>query len=287
MKTHVWKQIAGTAFLAAAVSLSAAWGNIALGAEADTAGGAAAAETTVPDPADADGQQVPAAPQTGWILQEDGWYYYEKDGSAGAGWILDKGSYYYLAEGGKCLTDCLTPDGYYVDANGAWHRRSASLLGVTFQAPERFPAVDSAWTGTGAMTLLKGSVSEAFEQRTLRIREDAIEYVSGTGTKQTVLAGIYKEPERNAYRLDLSMSLNKNSDSVRAAATYDYAVFRAFIYQITSTPEFLEDAVYSSWQEGNTWQIRRGSLVRVGDCQVGYVSDTGCGHYYIYPAKQE
>lgn len=264
MKSHVWKRIAGAVLLAAVVSLSVARGNTALGAEADT-----------------------AAPQSGWVQQEDGWYYYEKDGSAGSGWIQDKGYYYYLAEGGKCLTDCLTPDGYYVDANGAWYRRSSSLLGVTFQAPDRFAPVDGDWNGVGAMTLFKGSIHDAFEQRTIRIQKDAIEYISGSGTNQTVLAGIYKEPEKGAYRLDLSISLDKTSDSIRASATYDYAVFRAFLYQITSTPEFLEDAIYSSWQEGNTWKIERGSLVRVGDCQVSYVSDSGCGHYYIYPAGQE
>ncbi len=221
----------------------------------------------------------------GWAQHDDGWYYYRQDGSPGNGWIQDKGCYYYLADGGRCLTDCITPDGYYVDGSGAWHRRSAALLGVTFQAPDRFPALDGSWTGTEAMVLLRGAIEEAFQRRTLRVREDAVEYLSGKD--RAVLAGLYKEPEKGAYRLDLSMGLDRSSDDIQAAATYDYAVFRALVYQISSAPELLEEAIYSSWEETNTWQIQRDGRVRVGDCQVGYVSDIGCGHYYIYPAAEE
>jgi len=220
-----------------------------------------------------------------WVQREDGWYYYRQDGSPGSGWVEDKGRYYYLAEEGRCLTDCITPDGYYVDGSGAWYQRGTSLLGVSFQAPDRFPALDQPWTGTGAMVLFRGSIEDAFQKRTIRIRENEIEYLSGKD--QTVLAGLYKELEKGTYRLDLGMGLDRSSDSIRAAATYDYAVFRALVYQISSTPELLEDAVYSSWQETNTWQIRRDGRVRVGDCEVSYVSDAGCGHYYIYPVVQE
>ncbi len=220
-----------------------------------------------------------------WVQRDDGWYYYRQDGSPGSGWIQDKGCYYYLADQGRCLADCLTPDGYYVDGSGAWYQRSAALMGVTFQAPERFPALDEPWAGAGAMVLFRGSIEDAFEKRTIRIQEGAIEYLSGKD--QTVLAGLYKEPDKGAYRLDLSMGLDRLSDNIRSAATYDYAVFRALVYHISSSPELLEDAIYSSWQEANTWQIRRDGQVRVGDCQVSYVSDEGCGHYYIYPVVQE
>lgn len=233
----------------------------------------------------AEAEQAAAETRAGWVWQEDGWYYYEKDGRAGTGWIQDKGYYYYLEDTGRCLTDCLTPDGYYVTGDGAWYRRSASLLGVTFQAPEQFPSLDEGWAGAGALLLSKGTIQDAFQKRTLLVQAQAVEYVSGTD--KTVLIGLYKEPEKGCYRLDLAVGLNRDSDTIRAAATYDYSVFRALVYQVTSSPELLEDAIYSSWQEGNTWQIQRGSRVRVGDCEVAYVSDAGCGHYYIYPAGQE
>jgi len=50
--------------------------------------------------------------------------------------------------------------------------------------------------------------------------------------------------------------------------TFDYAVFRAMIYQVTSTPEILEDAVYNSWEEDNRWEIDRVNYVQVGDSWV-------------------
>jgi len=36
------------------------------------------------------------------------------------GWVKDNGKWYYLASSGKMLRNTYTPDGYYVDASGAW-----------------------------------------------------------------------------------------------------------------------------------------------------------------------
>ena len=57
---------------------------------------------------------------TGWIKDSGSWYYLNNSGSMATGWVKDSGSWYYLASSGKMLRNTYTPDGYYVDASGAW-----------------------------------------------------------------------------------------------------------------------------------------------------------------------
>ena len=79
---------------------------------------------------------------TGWIKDEEGggyWYYLNTDptgsqipfGAMKTGWIITtpNSPWYYLSPGpdivpglpgGAMLTDTVTPDGYYVNANGEW-----------------------------------------------------------------------------------------------------------------------------------------------------------------------
>ncbi len=78
--------------------------------------------------------------QTGWISVSSGWYYLNADGSMATGWQFIDGKWYYLNEQGTMLTgwndingkwyylgdngamweDTTTPDGYQVNASGAW-----------------------------------------------------------------------------------------------------------------------------------------------------------------------
>lgn len=62
------------------------------------------------------------AMKTGWHLDQTGrWYYLHGDGSMAAGWTYLNEKWYYLnIPGGELLADTITPDGYEVDANGAW-----------------------------------------------------------------------------------------------------------------------------------------------------------------------
>jgi glucan-binding YG repeat protein len=48
------------------------------------------------------------------------WYFFGDDGYMRTGWILWNGVYYYCGPDGAMFTNCYTPDGYYVDGNGAW-----------------------------------------------------------------------------------------------------------------------------------------------------------------------
>ena len=55
-----------------------------------------------------------------WLYDNGSWYYLKDSGSMATGWVKDSGSWYYLASSGKMLHNTYTPDGYYVDASGAW-----------------------------------------------------------------------------------------------------------------------------------------------------------------------
>ncbi len=223
--------------------------------------------------------------QPGWNLQGEDWYYYRSDKTPGSGWIKDKGSDYYLTDQGRCLTDCVTPDGYYVDGSGRWYPRSQTIWEISFQAPERFPSLEDKWRGSDALVVLRERLSQVFKKRALSVTENYVEYASGSGKEKKVLLGLYKEPERDRYRLELRTGLDSSIDDQKAAATYDYMVFQAMLYQITSTPDLLEEAVYGGWQGENPWNIRRNQWTVAGDCQVMYVSDTGCGYFYVRRAE--
>ena len=57
---------------------------------------------------------------TGWVKDKGSWYYLKDSGAMTTGWIKDNGKWYYLASSGNMLSNTRTPDGYYVDASGAW-----------------------------------------------------------------------------------------------------------------------------------------------------------------------
>lgn len=76
---------------------------------------------------------------TGWARINEQWYCFndsvtnEKYGAMLKGWVASGpgGVWYYLNDGsvtdvpeGACLTNTITPDGYAVDENGAWHPES-------------------------------------------------------------------------------------------------------------------------------------------------------------------
>ena len=55
-----------------------------------------------------------------WLYDNNSWYYLKDSGAMATGWIKDGGQWYYLDSTGKMLHNTYTPDGYYVDASGAW-----------------------------------------------------------------------------------------------------------------------------------------------------------------------
>lgn len=224
-----------------------------------------------------------------WEWKENAWYYYGPDGNPGSGWVVQNDKYYYLTEGGRAVADQMTPDGFYVNHNSEWYPRNVEILGVPFTAPSVIPAVNAAWIGKPSLDQLKTIINQLFSTRNMKVTDDSIVYemdiVTKKVTTKTTLFGLFKNTEEDSFRLDLCTSLDSSSTDGLAAVTYDYQVFRSMIYQISGAPEILEKAIYSSWEEDNAWNINRNDWVRVGDVMVKYIAKSGFGRYYIKPIR--
>lgn len=57
---------------------------------------------------------------TGWIQATGQWYYTDANGARVTGWQFINNYWYYFGQDGIMLANTTTPDGYHVDANGAW-----------------------------------------------------------------------------------------------------------------------------------------------------------------------
>ncbi len=211
--------------------------------------------------------------QAGWELWGDTWYY--------CGGFDANGNPFYLK-------DTVTPDGFYVNGDGIWYVRSTVLMDKTYTAPEKFVHVYTDWTENTATKKLSSSISNAFQGwRQMRATESAIEYkkmAEEKGEADTVLIGLYKEKTEGIYRLDLKVELDSETRRTDEADYYNYQVFRGLLYEISSTPELLESAIFRAWEGDNGWNINRTDWVRVGDSMVKYKAANGYGRFMIAPA---
>lgn len=240
-----------------------------------------------------------------WVFQEDGWHYYQEDGQPGVGWVESNGLFYYLLPGGKSVTDTITPDGYYVDANGAWYSREERILGISFTSLERFLPVGGEWDKSPSILLMAERFRQVFgRERRIQVYRDRIEYrvyTAGNGTagskttadkpgttadSGTPLAALYQEPSQGRYCLELKMKLYPQNEDEHQTATYDYACFKAMLYQISSSPEILEEALLSAWQGDNRFNINRQEWVRAGDAKILYAPGKESGRFYLCPAGE-
>ena len=89
-------------------------------------------DTITPDGVyvDANGQRRSYKP--GWFQDGENWRYIGKSGYYTANaWVQDiDGKWYYFNMGGVMVADDYTPDGYYVDASGAWDGQPANLTAI-------------------------------------------------------------------------------------------------------------------------------------------------------------
>ncbi len=70
-----------------------------------------------------------------WKKDARGWWYQNDDGGYPSnGWALINGIYYYFDSVGYMLENTVTPDGYYVDASGAWVQNAQNTQNTAQQA---------------------------------------------------------------------------------------------------------------------------------------------------------
>ena len=60
-------------------------------------------------------------PASQWKEIDGRWYYFDAQGYMATGWVQVDGVYYYLdTRSGAMYANRYTPDGYWVEADGAW-----------------------------------------------------------------------------------------------------------------------------------------------------------------------
>lgn len=223
----------------------------------------------------------------GWHQDQEGrWYYYDEGGNLCTGWIEVGGKHYYLYEDGHCAMNEITPDGFRVDENGAWYEAKRQLLGQEFPLPVRFQNSTNLGDGWGgAEAALKGAAGKITAdfggKRKLSVDSGAVEYKSAKN--DVWYMGLYKDRAAGGYRLDIYILLDRASETRSITETVDYEVFKAMLTAVSSAPDQLEDAIYSSWQGENTWNISRTGTTPVGDCGVRYEAGQGYGRFYLQP----
>lgn len=81
----------------------------------------------------------------GWVQDGDNWRYIQKNGYyAASTWIQDTdGKWYYFNIGAVMEKDDVTPDGYYVDANGVWDGQASNV-----SQANPGPGASGAWEST-------------------------------------------------------------------------------------------------------------------------------------------
>ena len=110
------------------------------------------ADTYAPDGTYLNPSGVKVGYKPGWVSDEGGWRYIQKNGyRAASTWIQDAdGKWYYFNIGGYMETDSITPDGYYVDANGVWDGQVSNFtdnvnLGPGMSSSAGWESIDNSW----------------------------------------------------------------------------------------------------------------------------------------------
>lgn len=91
---------------------------------------------------DANGRMI-----SGWYQDQESkiWYYLGADGAMVTGWAPVNGRWYYMNENGQMLANQTTPDGYQVNADGAW----VNEAGIPYSAPMQ-TGTTSGGSGSGS-----------------------------------------------------------------------------------------------------------------------------------------
>lgn len=120
-----------------------------------------------------------------WAQNGLDWKYKNDDGSYATGWILDKDYYYYLNDNGVMLSDCKTPDGYYVIIDGRlpWNVKSDVVTSVSSSGKTLATEAKAA-----GYTVHADDIINVFESKATYNQDDII--LTRSGNEYTVDIGV-------------------------------------------------------------------------------------------------
>ena len=205
-----------------------------------------------------------------------------------AGWKAEGSGWIYMREDGQPQNGGFTPDGYFVDSQGYWDKRTVKILDDTYQVPDIFQTSMRADDLLDSLNTLNKRIQAATNGiRVFHIYSGTIRYCRVDDGKETELLTLLLPGSQKSYQLRLSMELGSRGGSTRSVSTYDYAVFYLLLSKISHTPEVLADAISENWQGGNAYGLSFSRETLVGDARVRVSAENGAGVYTIRSGLSE
>lgn len=202
----------------------------------------------------------------------------------GAGWQQTSEGWRYQNEDGTWFTNGFTPDGYYIDGSGIWTEKEV-ILGVTLPGRNEFLTASMAGSLTGWEQDLKKAmetiVKEKGNIRSFTLEDGRVTSYGLTKDGERELFSFYKSAEDDGYVLRLKCALTKSVGRTPLSSWYDYQVLSLLFRKFSRTGGQLAEAVYSSWEEDNSYKLKNGQWVPAGDAFIRYEAADGAGFYYI------
>ncbi len=204
----------------------------------------------------------------------------------------------YVLPDGTLLADGYTADGFYVNKYGFW-ANAYNILGVWVPARNSWLTADAAGDFEGMIPIMKKAqdklTSDLHGWRVISVYSTHIALYSvvnsNTERKKVKRLAMYKNPDFNGYTVQVltplagdEKEMTGNAGEWSSMAYYDYQVLRAMMYCVSRSGDKVAHAIYSSWMDTNTDNLKVGEWVAVGDTLIKYVPSDGSGLYEIRAA---
>ncbi len=204
----------------------------------------------------------------------------------------------YLLPDGTYLRDAYTADGYYVNKNSFWAQAYA-IFGYPIPARNSWLTADAVGDFEGLVPIMHGAqeklTTDLHGWRVISVYSThiALYSVENTNTERNKVKrlAMYKNPDINGYTIQVCTPLAGDEQEMTdtagewsSMAFYDYQILRVMMYCVSRSGDKVAQAIYSSWMDTNSDNLKVGEWVTVGDTMIKYVPSNGAGLYEIKAA---
>ena len=223
-------------------------------------------------------------------------------GAASGTWVpinAEAGVLGYALADGSWLQDGFTADGYYVNKYGMWVDK-IRILSAWLPARNSWLTASAAGEFDGFVPFMSSAQTKLSEDlqghRVLSVYSNRITLSSVTtdsgSKKKTTRLAMYKNEDIDGYTLQVSTELAGDEKEMPSGSGgewssmsyYDYQVLRLFTNSVSRSGDKVASAIYSSWEDNNSYKLKMNEWVQVGDTLICYVPDEGAGLYEIKAA---
>ncbi len=198
-----------------------------------------------------------------------------------AGWQKVANGFAYYDENGNVQKGGVTPDGYLVDGNGIWTKRTIDIMGVTVSVPDQFYQYQNTESFLTELSSINEKLQKDFpNKRSFHVYNRSVHYYSLDDNKNETEIMTFSL-QSDGYELDLKTRVGSRNGTSNSILNYDYAVLQFFIAKISHGPELLTDAIVENWQGTNSYGLTLFQTLNVGDAKVKVTAESGKGIYTI------